>query len=240
MNHCFDTTPLGIDKLSECLADITKQLINNTSGDIIDIGAYQGLWTDYVYNNCQDSSRNIILYEPNKTSYKDLIEKYKYVKRIMVNNLAIYSKRGDHSFYDDGPESVISENMMSYTVPATTLDSLYSLNKKKIGILKVRTNGNEAHILSGAQTIISTGKVESLLFQISPWQFTNYTDASLIEKYLISLLQHYKYVYILNQTTMKLHKCEAIMDVIDLINHINYCDMYECICTSFALALNKI
>jgi FkbM family methyltransferase len=239
MNHCFDISPIAnnisLDPLSEILAGITKQLIAGTSGDFIDVGAYQGQLTDYVYNNCQDPSRNIIIFEPNKLAYASLMDKYKYIKRVQVNNLAIYSKKDNYVLHDYGSESMICTNSISYAIPVTTLDSLYGMDKRIIGLIKIRINGGESHALSGAHKLISSGNIQSIIFQIHPWQFTEYTDTAIIEKYLISLLSYYKYIYLINQMTLHIHKVCGALDIIELMSKINYCDVYDCACCSIEL-----
>ena len=155
--HCFDISPkivikttnkpdkLYHDKLSLLLAEATKQLINITVGDIIDIGAYNGKWADYVNNNCQDPSRRITLFEPAPAEYLHLVYKYKTYKRITVNNLGIAAFRGYESFMDMGADSTCLYEAPD-KIPVTTYDSLYA--DRRIGIVKLRVNGYETNVLS--------------------------------------------------------------------------------------------
>jgi FkbM family methyltransferase len=253
MEHCFDIGPSIIlsklsgspvttddiisiiDPVSELIAKVTKQLIQTTSGDFIDIGAYKGKWTDYVYNNCLDVNRRIILFEPCPPLYTDLVNKYKLTKRIQYSNLAITSKRGNIVLIEDAQSSEIYRDNETYfdyqirhTVPGVTYDGLFK--NKKVSIVKIRANGHECHILSGMQETLQENNIEAIIFEFTPHKYGYYKNALLIEKYLLSLIQRFQYVYVLEREHLKITRLESAIDVFDFIQQIAFWDTYDCFC----------
>jgi FkbM family methyltransferase len=224
-----------IDPLSELIANVTKQLIQTTSGDFIDIGAYKGKWTDYVYNNCLDVSRRIILFEPCPPLYNELVQKYKCTKRIQYSNLAITSKRGNIVMVDDAQSSQIYREDETYfdyqvrhTVPGVTYDGLFKT--KKVGIVKIRTNGHECNVLSGMQETMQENNIGSMIFEFTPIKYGYYKNSLLIEKYLLQLIQRFAYVYILEREHLKIIRIESGLDVFDFMKDILMWDSYDCFC----------
>ena len=248
MSHCFDINPqivikktnepdkLYHDRLSLILASITKQLICNTSGNIIDIGAYNGKWTDYVNNNNPDLNRRILLFEPSPVEYVYLLHKYKTCKRITVNNLAIGAHRGYVHFTDAGPDSTCL-NISDTEAPVTTYDSLFK--DRKMGIVKIRVNGYETYVLSGMQESMQNNNIQSLIFDFCPID-GGYRDGQLlIQKYLIALLERFAYVHIIVRDNMSIKYITCTTDVFDFMEKCDINDTYDCICSNVCLKFNS-
>lgn len=233
MSHCFDIGPLSsnllmIDPISEILASATKQLIRATSGEFVDIGAYRGNWTDYVYNNNTDIIRRIHVFEPDTKSYKYLIHKYKTIKLIDVNNLAIYSSKQIINFFENGAESTCTYGC-NRQVPSTSIDSLYK--NRLLGIVKIRTNGSECNIISGMQETMKNNNIESVIFDFIPIN-TGYIDNKLyIETYLLALKHYFTFIYIIEREHLKIITMKEEIDVYDFIEDMCAIDCYDCICS---------
>lgn len=256
MEHCFDTGPILqvsslyseenlciIDPLSELLAKITKQLIQNTSGSIVDIGAYRGKWADYIYNNCPDATRRIYLFEPSMQSYAYIAKKYKGLARFQFHNLALSSSRKALRFIEDEQSSKVysdgDDSMLLYKAidaPSIKYDAIFK--DKHIGIVKIRTNGHEISILSGMQEAMQENNVESIIFECNAISYGFYDDTLYIHKYLSSLKYRFKYIYVIERETLKLIKIETREETETFMYSMNLLDIYDIICCNFELKID--
>jgi FkbM family methyltransferase len=227
MEHCFDTGPILtistlyiedniciIDPLSELIANITKQLIQNTSGCFVDIGGYRGKWTDYVHNNCSNIERSIFIYEPAYTAYSILKNKYAKSTRIQLHNLAITSGYKGLAFVDDDQSSRvynIEDDIYAQhkviNVPGIKYDTIFK--NKQVGVVKIRTNGHEMHVLSGMQESMQENNIDAIIFECNGIAYGFYDDELYIHKYLRSLKQRFKYIYAIEREYLHINKIET-------------------------------
>lgn len=256
MEHCFDTGPILqisslysednlciIDPLSEIIAKITKQLIQNTSGCIVDIGAYRGKWTDYVHNNCPDSTRKIYLFEPSMESYVYIAKKYKHMSRFQIHNLAISSSKKLLRFIEDQQSSKVycdgDDPMLLYKaidVPAIKYDAIFK--DKLTGIVKIRTNGHEINVLSGMQETMRENNIESIIFECNAINYGFYEEVLYIHRYLPSLKERFKYIYAIDREHLKLMKMGTIDEVCQFMYSMNLLDTYDIVCCNFELKID--
>jgi FkbM family methyltransferase len=256
MEHCFDTGPILqvsslhseeniciIDPLSELLAKITKQLIQNTSGSMVDVGAYRGKWADYVYNNCPDSMRKIYLFEPSMESYAYIAKKYRGLSRFQFHNLALSSSRKNLRFIEDQQSSKVYVDGDDYTllynainVPSIKYDSIFK--DKHIAIVKIRTNGHEINVLSGMQESMQENKVESIIFECNAISYGFHEDTMYIHKYLPSLKEKFKYIYAIEREYLKTSKIETNNEMKAFMYSMNLLDAYDIVCCNYELKID--
>jgi FkbM family methyltransferase len=253
MEHCFDTGPILqvsslyseenlciIDPLSELIAKLTKQLILNTSGSIVDVGAYRGKWADYVHNNCPDVSRKIYLFEPSIDSYSYISKKYRKHPQFQFYNLALSSARAVLRFIDDDQSSKVycegEDSMLLYkaiNVPSIKYDSIFK--GKHIGIVKIRTNGHEINILAGMQESMQDNNIESIIFECNGISYGFHETEMYIHKYLKALKKKFSYIYAIERETLKLIQMETKIELKNFIYSMNLLDVYDIICCNCQL-----
>jgi len=148
----------------------------NTSFPIIDVGSFHGEYVDIFYNK----SNKFYLFEPHKKNFNFLKKKYINKKNIKIFPYAISNFNGVYKFnianlsstsslkevnkksawYQFKKFVTLSENFIkTYNVEVKKLDQIhYIKNLKKIGLIKIDTEGNDYNVLLGARKTIKKTK----------------------------------------------------------------------------------
>lgn len=205
----FEFLGFEIRKKNLNFDDIYKKKIRENPL-IFDIGANQGQSIERFKKIFEQP--NIHAFEPIKSEFNILKEKYYSDKNITLNNLAVGNINNQKKiFYVNAKTSTSSFNKLksnskwlktrskelnistnkfikeSVKINIVTIDN-YCLknNIKRIDILKIDTQGYEDKILEGAQKVLSSGIVSIIELEI---MFDNvyqkYLTFSKIEKFLI-------------------------------------------------------
>ncbi len=137
------------------LVDIRKVINQYVKKDFIciDIGASIGDVTRLL----SKKAKYIYSFEPQKSSYADLLKRFHNTKNITVYDCALSNKQGKFYFYEreyschssllsDGLSKVTNE----YEVIGLTLDSFHIVPD----FIKIDTEGNEIEVLLGGRSII--------------------------------------------------------------------------------------
>jgi len=143
--------------------EILNRLSNQGLDVVFDIGGASGAYTDMVLEKFPES--HIFIFEPRKSSYDFLVDKYGRNLSVDVTNVAVSSKVGEVHFFEIDMLPELSsvhnrayfENMPAngkreIVVNSITVDNFFdSNNLKKIDLIKIDTEGHELEVLKGAK-----------------------------------------------------------------------------------------
>jgi FkbM family methyltransferase len=131
-------------------------------GDVlVDIGANQGIYTDFFKRLINDDGK-IYTVELHPQTFKSLVGKYANEKNIILENKAVSDKCGVVNFYlgvDSFTNNIIGHDMNFKTnekggeIESITLDKLLE-NEKHIKLIKIDVEGAEKMVLSGMKETI--------------------------------------------------------------------------------------
>ncbi len=149
----------------------SELLIKNIKdGDIvIDVGANIGYYTLLFAKKVGENGK-VYAFEPDPVSFAILEKNIKdnKLRNVEVFNIALSDKRenlplfisaenlGDHRLYDDH-----KAKRKKTTVTANTLDLFFTdkeLEKNKVSLIKIDTQGYEPYVIKGAQELIKNQK----------------------------------------------------------------------------------
>lgn len=157
--------------------DIAQYLKDNLTAPrvIIDGGAYVGAFTDEMRAAFPDAT--IYAFEPGKKCWQDLLKKYKDVKKVKVNKLALdYQNAKQKQFtvtsahYNSSllplskeigkyVDASLIQVMYQEFVTTTTIDTYCQKNKiKSIDVLKLDLQGYDFYALTGAVLMLPRTK----------------------------------------------------------------------------------
>lgn len=129
----------------------------SSGGAFIDVGAHFGFYCAYLY----DLYEIVVAVEPDQRNLPLLKETLKYIKNSIIINKAVTSYDGKVFFKQDTStaqssiSSKLSEN--TFEIESISIDSIWNnLKGKKIGCIKIDTEGHESEVLKGAINTIET------------------------------------------------------------------------------------
>ncbi len=208
----------------------------------MDIGAYKGKWTDYVHNNCSNIERTIFMYEPNRQLYSILKNKYAKSIRIQVHNLAITSGYKEILLVEDDQSSRVynkEDDLYGHykviSAPGIKYDAIFK--NKKVGIVKIRTNGHEISILSGMQEAMQENNIDAIIFECNAISYGFYNDELYIHIYMRSLKERFKYIYAIEREYLHITRIESDEEMRMFMYKMNLLDVIDIVCCNFELDL---
>lgn len=186
--------------------------ILNKPENILDIGAHKGTYTDIFLNFNKNSK--IFLFEPNIYLYKKLLIKYKNNKNLKILNYGVGEKNSKEKFLINKNSDYVSSfskinNKSKYllirnlvfgsfknkvkekNVDIKKLDSILSLKKKKIDLMKIDVEGYEEKVLNGAKSILKRTKIILIEFHKDDL-YKDYDHNSIHNKLLKSKFKLFK------------------------------------------------
>jgi len=145
-------------------------LFKPSSNDVVvDVGAHVGKYTLYASKLAKRGK--IIAVEPNKESFKTLIENLKLnnCKNVKAYNVAAFDKKCKLMLWvtkDEGRSSVIEERSNNFEiVTAFPLSHILEDNKiKKVDWMKIDVEGAEIKVLKGAEKFLR--KTKNLIVEV--------------------------------------------------------------------------
>ena len=141
----------------------------NEAGLIIDIGANNGEYSEYILKN---SNYNVIAFEPLSKSFHILKKlKQRFSKRFTAFNYALSNKKGKTSIYYDNKNTIwanldkevnkikyLKNNNKKKICKIDTLDNFFKKNKKfflkKVKLIKIDVEGHEYEVIEGSGNLI--------------------------------------------------------------------------------------
>ena len=141
---------------------------------IFDIGANMGEYSEMVIKHCNklNIKYQLHLFEPQKECVEVLLSKFESNPNVIINNLAISSKKGTIDFYIEKSGSACSSiykrdifvNSEKVQMETEVLDDYVSRNSiNKIHFMKIDVEGHELEVLKSAQN--NFDKIENIQFE---------------------------------------------------------------------------
>jgi FkbM family methyltransferase len=188
----------------------------------VDVGGNVGHYSEVLIQN--NKGVRLYSFEPHPSTFKALkasADRFGY----LAMNLAVGAEPGFIDLYDhaarDGSqhasvyrgviEDVHKSQSTHHRVPMTTLDSfMEDTGISRIDLLKIDTEGNELHVLSGAKKAIIEGRIELIHFEFN---VTNVVSRVFMKDFY-DLLSTYRLYRMLPDGLILLH--EYGLDVADV------------------------
>jgi FkbM family methyltransferase len=198
-------------------ACVTEELIKgNHAAYCIDIGADEGWWSFFVAS-CNPNCK-IEAFEPNPTSYQELLPHLENQSQITVNNFAISDSPGQLEFNFEKGQSH-SRSKSDVYVTAITLDRF--LINKTVDLIKIDTEGHDLKILNSLKPYLDN--ITSIIFECTVyWYGVDKMDC--IKKTMDTLLflkDKYKNMYVLSRRGQPC--LESILFPGDILKFAHYC-----------------
>lgn len=171
---------------------LTRFIINNMSSNNVffDIGAHHGFYTLLAHRLINELGE-IHSFEPVVPHFNYLRKNTKNKKNIFINKLALYSKEGQLTFFEnmsgystinttfyDKSEVLNNEKFSEIKVTASTLDKYCQTKNIKPTFLKVDVEGAEYDVLCGAEWVLKTYS-PTIIMEVwrSPYDYENHLKA---------------------------------------------------------------
>ncbi len=159
---------MEVDFVSRFL-DLDKELL------LIDVGGHQGSYTDELLKNF--SNAKIILFEPSKSKYEILAEKYKENKKVSIENFAISNFSGKGKLYlNNNADSLATlykreeKNRDRYFALEEDIEIIKfsdfwsaELNFQRIDLIKLDIEGSEFNVIKDLENNLS--KINLIQFE---------------------------------------------------------------------------
>jgi FkbM family methyltransferase len=180
-----------------CNYIVTSEIIaSKNNPTCIDIGADKGEWGLHVLR--QNPSAQILMFEPNPISFKQLQE---IVKNTSVKcfNVAISNQVGTLQMNLEGPNSRVDGTSANTESVECRLLEPYVSNH--IDIIKIDTEGHDMIILESLFPLIEKGLVGSIVTEFTAYWYGNSIFECFTKTFHIleKMLTHYKYCYCLSR-----------------------------------------
>ena len=158
LSHSYYTSLIGRhEKTTLAIWEVLSSNLSSKS-TVIDIGAYHGEFS--IISRSSNTKVKIHAFEPNTISIKSLDKNISGLS-IKTSNFAITDFCGEQAFLKSNATSRLMENNsveQTIKVETITLDKYQELNKLKIELIKIDTEGNEYKILKGASNVLKKFK----------------------------------------------------------------------------------
>jgi FkbM family methyltransferase len=196
----------------------------------IDVGAFNGSWTDFVLQNFSDAE--IFLFEPNNDKFSFLTKKYQSNSNIYVFNYGLSNEEKYENYYqmidnnhDDilGMSSFVKRSIFKkYQIKINNLqvkifDDIYR-SHKEIDFMKIDVEGYELNVLKGCENMLKNKNIKFIQFEYGGTYKDNHIKLNDVIKYLN--LYDYKTYKFTNSFTQ-------IHDFEDDYNYNNFLASYE-------------
>ncbi len=171
-------------KYSTSIIHIEKILKGKLNPIILDVGSHRG----ETINKILLLNKNSILYcfEPSKSNYKFIKNKYKKMDNIHIFNIGLGNKKQIAKFYENKASPISSFKKLDlknqiesswgiknikyskvYNSSINTIDSwLKEKSIKKIDILKIDVQGSELDVIKGSKETLNKGIIKYILLEI--------------------------------------------------------------------------
>lgn len=169
---------------------------------VLDVGANIGFYTLLLSKLVGDRGK-VYAFEPEKYNFKNLKKLCNKRKNIVLNNVAVGEMSGDIDLYISGKLNVDHrtydnhENRRHSKIRCVSMDSYFDRNKK-IGFIKIDTQGFEYRILLGMKKLLLNSKEVVLFCEILP---TGLKDAGSSVNQTFNLLKKYGFKIIQLKST---------------------------------------
>ncbi len=163
-------------------------LDNARSGDsVLDVGGHFGQYAVLFAALVSDSGR-VISFEPDPAAREILLQNLElngFANRVEIESLALFDKKGEHSFFSKGADSMSSlfrsglgtnassAEVVEYRVETACLDDyLDSRNLAAPDFVKLDTEGAEINILRGARQLLQSGAI--IVCELHPYAWEEF------------------------------------------------------------------
>lgn len=154
-----------------------KEKLNKKKITFLDLGCNLGTYTDLIDKNL--NTKKIYIFEPSKTCFKFLQDKYQE-KKINIYNKALSNKKKKIMFYE---KEIISQSTLNnkkkevfnniknksiYKINCISLDEFYKMNdlKEVYDLVKIDCEGEDYNILKGAKNLLHKNLIKLLKIEI--------------------------------------------------------------------------
>ena len=156
------------------LANHLKKLYKDKKFILFDVGAYHGTYTDEFLSG--NTNLSAYLFEPTPNSFKTLIEKYKGLKNIVLNNFALSDFRGESQYnvhLSDhtrngliGPEKEIGFEETKIICKVFRGDEYCAkVGVKNINLLKIDAEAHDLNVIKGFSSLLEKGDIDVIQFE---------------------------------------------------------------------------
>jgi FkbM family methyltransferase len=207
--------------------DTLRKIINGEKSiTFVDVGANTGQTIDLVKKDFKNTK--IYSFEPTPELVKQLSDKYKDDKRVIISENALADFEGEAKFYTSTYSPTNSmlvpdvdlyteihsdrvddlKNLKEITVPVTTLNNWYKTNNvtEYLDVIKIDTQGTELQVLKGADELLKD-KIKIIVLEV---QFVNFYKGSPPYYKIFEFLYENEFNLLDFFNTMRLNKLEII------------------------------
>lgn len=201
--------------------NILKSLKKLNIDYIFDVGSHKGESIDYFIK--LKNLKKIQSFEPQKNIFIILQKKYRYNKKVALNQIALSQNENYKDFYINDLSSTSTFSKLNkkslwlkiknkilnkkdsiidkIKIKSSTIDKFIKKKKiKKIDLLKIDTEGHELDVLKGALKTIKQHKVRYILIEIHfSKMYQNYSKKkieSFLKKNNFFLLKQFKFPFL--------------------------------------------
>lgn len=189
---------------------------------LFDVGAniWQSIEEIEKYN-----INNLVIhsFEPQKSNYDILTNKFKASKNVILNNLALWNTQWETYFYKniewDTAGTLNKDNWsIREKIRISTIDAYCSKNNiNEIGYLKMDIEWHEYNALLGAESMIKEWKVKVIEFEFL-WQ--NISSRVFLKDFWDLLWENYDFYRILPHHIYKIHSYSHLLEIYCLSNFV--------------------
>ena len=154
---------------------------------VLDIGGHFGQYAVLFASLVSDSGR-VITFEPDPAAREILLQNLKlngFANRVEIESLALFDKKGEHSFFSKGADSMSSlfrsglgtnassADVVEYRVETAGLDDyLDSRDLTSPDFVKLDTEGAEINILRGARQLLQSEAI--IICELHPYAWEEF------------------------------------------------------------------
>jgi FkbM family methyltransferase len=177
----------------------------------LDLGCNLGTFTDFINKNLK--IKKIYIFEPSKTCFKFLQNKYRGEK-IKIFNKAISNRKKNTKFYE---KEIVSQSTLNnkknkvfrnlknksiYNIDCVSLDEFYKSNKSKeiYDLVKIDCEGEDYNIIKGAKNLLKKNFIKLLKIEIEFENNNFYEIINYLNKFNYKLTSFTKVKFNKNQS----------------------------------------
>ena len=177
----------------------------------LDLGCNLGTFTDFINKNLK--IKKIYIFEPSKTCFKFLQNKYRGEK-IKIFNKAISNRKKNKKFYE---KEIVSQSTLNnkknkvfrnlknksiYNIDCVSLDEFYKSNKSKeiYDLVKIDCEGEDYNIIKGAKNLLKKNFIKLLKIEIEFENNNFYEIINYLNKFNYKLTSFTKVKFNKNQS----------------------------------------
>lgn len=127
----------------------------NNESFIIDLGGYKGAWADSMYKRYECS---ILIFEPVKSFYEDIAEKFRYNKNITVRHSALGNENRTDMISVAGDAASIFTGEKNEEINVIDIFEQFKFEGiKSVDLMKINIEGSEYEVL---ERMIESGMID--------------------------------------------------------------------------------